>query len=140
MSLTAKERLFADAYIETSNATEAARRAGYSARASTSKVTACRILQRPDVKAYIAGRMEQLESERTATLQEVVEFLTAVMRGEVKDQFGLEASIQDRTNAAKELLKRFNVADSRTSATMARLDAILLEFTTAINAPEGEKG
>ena len=50
--------------------------------------------------------MKQLEKETTATAQEVMEFFTSVMRGEVADQFGLDASIADRTRAAQELAKR----------------------------------
>ena len=35
-----------------------------------------------------------------------MEFFTKVMKGEIKDAFGLDPSLQDRLNAAKELAKR----------------------------------
>ena len=35
-----------------------------------------------------------------------MEYLSKVMRGEVKDQFGLEAPLSERTKAAVELAKR----------------------------------
>ena len=35
-----------------------------------------------------------------------MKFFTSVMRGEIKDAFGLDPSLQDRMNAAKELAKR----------------------------------
>lgn len=38
----------------------------------------------------------------------MLEFFSAVMRGEVKDQFGLDSSLSDRINAGKELIKRFD--------------------------------
>ena len=52
---------------------------------------------------------ERLESEKIADIQEVMEYLTSVMRGEVKDQFDMEVSVQDRTRAAGELAKRLDV-------------------------------
>lgn len=50
--------------------------------------------------------MRQLEKQTMATAQEVMEYFTAVMRGELQDQFGLDASLADRTKAAQELAKR----------------------------------
>lgn len=50
--------------------------------------------------------MRQLEKQTMASAQEVMEYFTAVMRGELKDQFGLDASLSDRTKAAQELAKR----------------------------------
>ena len=42
-----------------------------------------------------------------------MEYFTSVMRGEVKDQFGLDAPLTERTNAAKELAKRTVDVDLR---------------------------
>jgi phage terminase small subunit len=91
--------------------------------------------QIPAIKQYIDMRMQPTAEKRIASADEVLQFLTDVMMGRVKDQFGLDASLQDRTNAAKELMKRYAVADQRQQGTMAKLDAILLEFTTALQAP-----
>lgn len=127
--LTPKQRIWADTYIETGNGLEADRRAGYKQRMSDKNG------QIHAVKQYIDARMKPTEEKRIASADEVLQFLTDVMMGRVKDQFGLDASLQDRTNAAKELMKRYAVADQRQQGTMAKLDAILLEFTTAIQAP-----
>ena len=43
------------------------------------------MLSNDKVKAYIDERLEKLKSERVADQQEVLEFLTAVMRGEVTE-------------------------------------------------------
>ena len=126
-----REKRFADFYIETGNAAEAARKAGYAEAGA--KQTGFRLLNRTDVKIYVAGRLEQLEAARIATMQEALEFYTSVMRGEVKDQFGLEASLQDRLKAADALMKRFLVADDAHTSTLAKLDAILDEFREAVN-------
>lgn len=103
--LTPKQKAFADYYIETGNATEAARRAGYSKK--TAKETGYENLTKPHIAAYIKERMAEVEANRVATADEVVRFFTSVMRGEVKDQFGFDAQITDRLNAGKELMKRY---------------------------------
>lgn len=59
------------------------------------------------ISAYIAERMKPGEDKRIATADEVMEFLSKGMRGEIKDQFGLDPSLTDRINCAKELMKRY---------------------------------
>ena len=124
--LTPKQRIWADTYIETGNGLEADRRAGYKQRMSDTNGHI------PAVKAYIAQRMQPTAEKRIATADEVLQFLTDVMMGKVKDQFGLDASLQDRTNAAKELMKRYAVADQRQQGTLQRLDGLLMTFKAAI--------
>lgn len=102
--LTPKQKAFADYYIEIGNATEAARRAGYSKKAS--RQIAVENMSKPSILQYIAERTKPLEDKRIADADEVMRFFTSVMRGEVKDQFGLDPSLKDRTDAAKELAKR----------------------------------
>ena len=105
MALTPKQQAFADYYIECGNATEAAKRAGYSE--NNVGENAAKTLKNPNVSAYIAERMEQQNRKRVADANEVIEFYTAVMRGEVKDQFGLDASLSDRLKAGDSLMKRY---------------------------------
>ena len=109
MALTPKQRAFADYYIECGNATEAAKRAGYSEK--NVGENAAKTLKNPNVSAYIAERMEKQTKKRVADANEVIEFYTAVMRGEVKDQFGLDSSLSDRLKAADSLAKRLAVAE-----------------------------
>ena len=111
MNLTEKQKAFADAYIETGNQTEAARRAGYSSKTAYS--IGNENLKKPEVSAYIKSRMAELEAQRVASADEVMRFFSSVMRGEVKDQFGLDASLQDRLNAGKELMKRYSAITPR---------------------------
>lgn len=107
MPLTSKQKAFADYYIETGNASEAARRAGYK-----NDVSGRENLQKPTISAYIAERLRPDEEKRIATADEVVQFYTAVMRGEVKDQFGLDAALTERLKAADALMKRFAATDA----------------------------
>ena len=82
MKLTVKQQKFADEYIICGNATEAALRAGYSKK--TAKDIACENLAKPNLKEYIEKRLEEMKSQKTADGQEVLEYLTSVMRGETK--------------------------------------------------------
>lgn len=127
--LTPKQKAFADYYIETGNASESARKAGYK-----NDVSGRENLQNHTVSAYIAERMGAQDEKRVASANEVLEFYTATMRGEIKDQFGLDPSLADRLKAADSLMKRYNAADDRQRSTMERLDKLFEEFRDAVNA------
>ena len=128
--LTPKQKAFADYYIETGNATEAARRAGYSNK--TAAVIGTENLIKPNIKQYIDERLKKIEDKRIAKGEEVLQYLTKVMRGEEKDQFGLDASLQDRTKAAELLGKRYRLFVDKVEKdtnlnvnSTAKLDSIL---------------
>lgn len=106
--LTPKQKAFADYYIELGNATEAYIKAGYKNYKSAG-VEANKTLNNPKIKIYIDERLAQIEDARIAKGEEVLQYLTKVMRGEEKDQFGLDASLQDRTKAAELLGKRYRL-------------------------------
>ena len=107
LNLNQKQIRFVQEYMKTNNITQSAIKAGYSAKTAT--VQGSRLLTLVKVKDYVNAINERLESEKIADIQEVMEYLTAVMRGEVKDQFDMEVSVQDRTRAAGELAKRLDV-------------------------------
>lgn len=79
-------------------------KAGYSEK--TARAIGCENLTKENIQAYIGERIRPTEEKLIATGDEVMEFLTAVMRGEVKDAFELPPSLADRKDAAKELAKR----------------------------------
>lgn len=103
-NLTEKERIFADEYIKTTNATQSAIKAGYAENSAS--VTGSKMLRKPKVRQYIDAVMNERSKNTIATADEVLEYLTKVMNGEEKDAFGLDASIADRTKAAELLGKR----------------------------------
>lgn len=107
--MTPKQKKFCDYYLETGNATEAAERAGYNPK--TAKQTGYENLTKPYIKAYIDERTRQMDNERIATPEEVLKYFTSVMRGEIKDQFDLDAPLTERTKAADALAKRFKFYD-----------------------------
>lgn len=104
--LTEKQKKFIDYYIETGNATESARRAGYQAKTEKAMQNiGSENLGKLGV--YIKERLQLKEDERIATANEVLQYLTSVLRGEEKDQFGFDASLKDRNKAAELLGKRY---------------------------------
>lgn len=80
MKLTAKQQRFCDEYLIDLNATQAAIRAGYSEK--TSNEQGSRLLRNVSVKEYIAVRMAEKEKRLIADQDEVLKYLTAVLRGE----------------------------------------------------------
>ena len=124
--LTPKQKAFADEYLKCGNATEAARRAGYSSK--TARVIGQENLQKPAISVYIAERQKQIDDARIADVTEVLRFLSSVMRNEQKDQFGLDAALSDRLSAARELLKRYEKSDDGRKDALAKLDEVLKEI------------
>lgn len=127
--LTPKQKAFADYFIECGNASEAARRAGYSKK--TAGAIGEENLKKPEISAYIDERMAQQDADRVATADEVVRFYSSVMRGEVKDSFGLDASLSDRLKAADSLMKRYAVGADREKNTLGKLDELIMEMKNA---------
>lgn len=102
-SLTEKQKRFIDYYIINPNATDACKLAGYKGK-NLNRLGSENLSK---LGKFIKIRLEEKESKRIASQDEVLEYLTNVMRGEEKDQFGLDASLQDRTKCAELLGKRY---------------------------------
>lgn len=117
MKLTPKQISFADYYIELGNAEQAALKAGYSKAYARGK--AYTLLANVGIKEYIDKRMEEIKSKRVADQQEIMEFLTSVMRGEIEEPIPIldgegtqrivevKPSAQSRKAAAELLGKRY---------------------------------
>ena len=78
--MTERQQRFCDYYIETGNATESAKKAGYSGK--TAYAIGQENLKKPELKTYIQEQLNRMASERIAGATEVREYLTSVMRGE----------------------------------------------------------
>ena len=104
-----RQRRFIDAYIQTANATEAARRAGY----KSPTVTAAKMLTKANIRAEVNRRLNELKTASTADTQEILEHLTSVLRGELSEEIvtnsgkllTVKVSERDRLKAAEMLLK-----------------------------------
>lgn len=90
MALTDKQKRFCDEYLIDTNATQAAIRAGYSEK--TARQAGTENLSKPAIREYIDERMEEQRASKIATAQEVMEYLTSVIRGEaVSEEIVVEA-------------------------------------------------
>lgn len=113
---------FAEAYIRLNNQTQAAIEAGYSP--ASARTAGYRLLQKDDVQEYIRERLREIDEQEIAKTNEVLRFLSSVMRGEVQDQFGLDAQLADRIKAGTELLKRYTAVEAEEKDT----EVVTIEF------------
>ena len=113
MGMTERQKIFADHYIISLNATESYKKAYPKIKnIKTAEVNGSKLLRNTKVKAYIDERLEKLKSERVADQQEVLEFLTSVMRGEVTEPL----LVLDGEGAQKVVQAKPSVATRRASA------------------------
>lgn len=102
--LTVKEAKYIDLYIETGNGRQSVIEAGYQTKAPGQYAQT--LMNKDYVRSEIEYRLKKLEDEKIASAQEILQYFTGVMRGEIKDQFGLDTPLSERTKAAQELAKR----------------------------------
>ena len=113
MGMTERQKIFADHYIISLNATESYKEAYPKIKSiKTAEVNGSKLLRNTKVKAYIDEQLEKLKSERVADQQEVLEFLTAVMRGEVTEPL----LVLDGEGTQKVVQAKPSVATRRASA------------------------
>jgi len=125
--LTLKQQRFADEYIISGNATQSAIEAGYSK--NYANTNASKLLQNTTIKRYIDEQLEILKNERVADQQEVLEYLTSIVRGEQTEQTlrgvgegaqeidNIDVSAKDRIKAAELLGKRYGIWTDKTELT-----------------------
>lgn len=81
--MTEKQKRFCDEYLIDLNATRAYRAVYRSIKSDeVARKAGSRLLTNVDVKKYITNRMEEIHNKKTADAQEVIEYLTSVLRGE----------------------------------------------------------
>ena len=119
VAMNARQKRFCDEYLIDCNATQAAIQAGYSPK--TAKVTGAKMLTNANLKAYIDEQLERIHNEKTADAQEVLEYLTAVMRGQHTEQTlqligdgvqkiaDIDVSAKERLKAAELIGKRYGM-------------------------------
>ena len=81
--MTEKQQKFADEYIIDCNATRAYKAAYPNVKKdNVAAANGARLLRNAKVAAYIEEKLAEISSQKTASAQEVMEYLTSVMRGE----------------------------------------------------------
>ena len=102
--LSIREQKFVAYYIEYGDAQRAVKEAGFE---TTSPLAYSRkLLAKPKIQKELADQLAMIKSDAIASATEIMIFYTKAMRGEVKDQFGIEATLADRMKAADALAKR----------------------------------
>ena len=133
--LTEKQTKFVDYYIETGgNATEAARKAGDSKK--TAEAIGLENLGKPRIKSAIDARLAELKSQRTADATEVLEYLTAVMRGQQMDETVVVEGTGDGRSSARKMQVRVASRDRNKAAELlGRVYGIYNDKLKLENAP-----
>ncbi len=142
MTLKPQEQLFATEYIANKgNAYQAAIKAGYKPRTAanayewlletlTNPNQKRHLPYKPELAAAIKAEMERLHTEKTADAQEVIEYLTSVMRGEHTEQTlrlvgegvqtidDIEVGEKERLKAAEILAKIWGIVNNNVNVTV----------------------
>lgn len=117
--MTPRQQKFCNEYLISGNATEAAIKAGYSRK--TAKQTGSENLSKPDLRAYIDEQLAKIHSAKIADAEEVMKYLTSVMRGEHTEQVlklvgegvqtvtDIDVSAKERLKAAELIGKRYGL-------------------------------
>ena len=113
--LTEQQKIFCREYVKTGNGQQSAIKAGY--KETTARHQASQLLTRQHIKDEITRLNQRKENKAIMDAQEVMELFSAVARGEIKDQFGLDASLADRLKAMNEIAKRTVDIENRIKGT-----------------------
>ena len=131
--LTERQRRFCEESLIDGNAAQAAIRAGYSKRSAT--VVSTTLMKNPRVQAHLKALLDELHSAKVADAQEVLEYLTSIMRGEQREQTlqligdgmqditSIDVAAKDRLKAAELLGKRYGIFKESVGVTM---DAVVI--------------
>lgn len=103
-SLTPQENEFISKYLELGNTRQAVIQAGY--KTNTPDQYGQKLLNKDYINEEIKFRMAKVRDDGIASAEEIMQYFTKVMRGEIQEQFGLDAPLSERTKAAMELAKR----------------------------------
>ena len=142
--LTLKQQKFAYEYIISGNATESYLKAGYAKqKRSSAEANARKLLGNYLVKAYLEERMAEIKSARIASQEEVLEFFTEAMRGEILEPMAIglgdgvqqiievKPNVATRKSAAVELAKRYGLSTAKVDVNVKsenKLAGILLQL------------
>ena len=107
---------FADFYLETGNIYQSAIKAGYSE--NYAKTNASKLLEKDSVKNYIDEKLAEIQSQRIATVTEVMEYLTKGIRQELEEEVVVVEGVGDGCSDARIVKKKISIKDSNKCAEM----------------------
>lgn len=124
IALSMKEEMFINEYIN--NGGDKYKAYDVCGGVAKDKNKAIARMMKPYIQEEISYRMGLVASKGVADANEIMQYFTQVMRGEVNDQFGLDAPLSERTAAARELAKRQIDALEKAQASKKNIDMTIV--------------
>lgn len=109
MKLNARQKSFCEFYVVSGNATEAAIKSGYSKSYAKDRIHT--LMKNVGISRYIDELMQKLESERIASAEEVLQNLTAMMRGEIQEEVVVVEGEGDGVSSARIIKKQVSAKE-----------------------------
>lgn len=127
MKLTIKQKKFADEYIISGNATQSYLKVYAKQSRASAEANARKLLANHSVKIYVEERLKELDDKAIAKQEEVLKYLTSVMRGEEQEQvlYGMGEGIQGKTHidvGAKDRIKAAELLGKRYGTWTEKVD------------------
>jgi len=109
LNLNARQKAFCEFYVVSGNATDAAIKAGYSESYAKDRIHT--LMKNVGISRYIDELMQKLESKRIATAEEVLQNLTAMMRGEIQEEVVVVEGEGDGVSSARIIKKQVSAKE-----------------------------
>lgn len=109
MNLNARQKAFCEFYVVSGNATDAAIKAGYSESYAKDRIHT--LMKNVGISRYMDELMRKLESKRIATAEEVLQNLTAMMRGEIQEEVVVVEGEGDGVSSARIIKKQVSAKE-----------------------------
>ena len=109
MKLNARQKSFCEFYVASGNATEAAIKAAYSEYYAKNRIHT--FMKSVGISGYIEELMQKAQSERIASAEEVLQNLTAMMRGEIQEEVIVVEGEGDGVSSAKIMKKQVSAKE-----------------------------
>ena len=112
--ITKKMRDFADEYLITGNVYQSAIKAGYSE--AYARGNSIKLLENESVQKYMQTALEKIQSQKVASIQEVMEYLTRGMRQELEEEVVIVEGCGDGISEARRVKKKISIKDANKCA------------------------
>ncbi len=114
--LNERQKKFVDYYLQSSNATESAKKAGYSTK--NAMQIGCELLRNPKIQTALNTRRKELESDRVAKTQEILEYMSSVMRGETTEEVVVNVGVGKGFTQAQKVVAKAGAKERLKAAEM----------------------
>lgn len=136
MKLTEKQKRFADEYIISGNATQAAIKAGY--KKSSAYSTGNENLKKPVIKEYVEAKLKEIDDKRFLNMEEALAITAAIARGEPQKFVTVEqgsepvtnyysASFKERNQALEHFYKINSAFDTKKESTEVNQPIVIID-------------